>query len=69
VDVYLGGIGEVVLAGTVARNNFIVSNASGAGVAGNPGAGINNGAVGIALASGVSGDVIPVLIVPQRIQG
>ncbi|MCA3226551.1 MAG: DUF2190 domain-containing protein, partial [Burkholderiales bacterium] len=32
-------------------------------------AGVNNNVIGVALQSGVSGDIIPVLISPGRIQG
>lgn len=70
VDIIHSGIGEVLLAGTVTRGvSYIVANAAGAGVASAAAAGTNNGAVGLPLQSGVSGDVIPVLIVPQRVQG
>lgn len=69
VDVYLGGIAEVVLAGTVTRGGFITSNAAGAGVAAAPAAGTNNAVIGRALLSGVTGQVIPVLLAPAQIQG
>jgi hypothetical protein len=69
VDVYLAGSAEVVLAGTVTRGDYVTSNAAGAGVAAAPAAGTNNRVIGIALASGVSGDVIPVLLQQSRPQG
>lgn len=69
VRVMLGGISRVKLGGTVARGDLIGSDASGQGVAVAPAAGTNNRIVGIALASGVSGDIIPMLIAPSRPQG
>ena len=59
VDVILGGIAEVEIAGTVARGAQVTSNASGKGVATTT---AGNRSIGIALASGVSGDVIPVIL-------
>ena len=63
------GIAEVKLGGTVVRGGFITSDASGQGVAAAPGAAVNNSVVGRALASGVAGDVINVLVAPGQIQG
>lgn len=68
-DVALGGIAEVELGGTVARGNRLTSDASGRGVNAAPAAGTNNGVVGIALQSGVVGDIIEALIAPQSFQG
>ena len=68
-DVVTHGIAEVKLAGTVTRGGPITSNASGAGVAAAPAAGTNNRIVGFALASGVSGDVIPVQLAVGSLQG
>lgn len=67
--VMLSGISRVALGGTVARGNCITSDASGMGVAAEPAAGANANVIGRALASGVSGDVIPVLLSAGRIQG
>lgn len=69
VDVILAGIGEAVLAGNVTRGGLVTSNSAGACVAAAPSAGANNRVGGTAFASGVSGDVIPVLVVPHQIQG
>lgn len=69
VDVIAAGIAEVLLAGNVTRGALVTSNASGAGVAASPAAGVNNRVGGIAFASGVSGDIVPVLVVPHQIQG
>ena len=69
IDVVHEGIADVKLGGTVTRGQRITSDATGQGVAAAPAAGTNNGVVGMALTSGVSGDVIPVLISVGQIQG
>lgn len=69
VDVIHSGIADVKLGGTVARGALVTSDANGQGVAAAPAAGTNNGVIGRALVSGVSGDVIPVLVVPGTFQG
>lgn len=68
-DVVMAGIAEVVLGGSVTRGGLVTSNATGQGVAAAPSAGTNNGVIGRALMSGVSGDVIPVLVNPGSMQG
>lgn len=68
-DVIMGGVAEVKLGGTVARGARVTSDASGQGVAASPSAGTNNGVVGIALSSGVSGDLVPVAVMPHSLQG
>jgi len=69
VRVMLDGITRVVLGGTVARGNYLTSDANGKAVAVAPGAGVNAYVIGQALASGVAGDIIPVHIEKTRIQG
>jgi hypothetical protein len=69
VRVMLSGISRVVLGGTVTRGGWITSDANAKGVAAAPGAGTNASVIGRALASGVAGDIIPVLLAPGRIQG
>ncbi|HSF94787.1 MAG TPA: capsid cement protein, partial [Thermohalobaculum sp.] len=69
VDVQMSGIAEVDCAGTITRGALVTSNATGQAVAAAPAAGTNNGVIGIAMASYVSGDVGEVLIVPQQVQG
>jgi len=69
VDVIHEGIADLKLGGTVTRGDFLTSDASGQGVTAAPGAGTNNQVIGKALISGVSGDVIPVLISPSMLQG
>jgi len=61
-DVAMAGVAEVELGGTVTRGNEITSDASGRGLAAAPGAGTNNRIVGVALQSGVIGDIIEVLV-------
>jgi len=68
-DVVLNGIADLKLGGTVVRGDFITSDATGQGVAAAPSTGVNNRIVGVALISGVSGDIVPVLIGPGSIQG
>lgn len=69
IDVHHAGTADLVLGGTVARGARVTSDANGAGVAASPGAGVNANYVGVALISGVAGDIIPVLIQPGVIQG
>jgi hypothetical protein len=69
VDVIHEGIADLKLGGTVARGALITSDATGQGVAAAPAAGANNRVIGFALISGVSGDIIPVLVAPHQIQG
>ena len=65
----LTGISRVVLGGTVTRGGLITSDANGKGVAIGAVAGTNYNSIGRALASGVSGDIIPVLLNYSRSQG
>jgi hypothetical protein len=69
VRVMLTGVTRVKLGGTVTRGNPLTSDASGQGVAAAPAAGSNVRIAGIALASGVSGDIIPMLLAPSVMQG
>lgn len=59
VDVVLSGIAEVVLGGNVTRGAKVTSDANGAAIATTT---ASNAVAGVALATGVSGDVIPVLL-------
>lgn len=69
VDVVHEGIADLKLGGNVARGGPVTSDASGQGVAPAPAAGTNNRIIGFALVSGVSGDIIPVLLAPGVMQG
>lgn len=63
VDVILVGIADLKLGGSVARGQLVTSGAAGVGVAAIT-AGTDR-VIGVALASGVSGDIIPVLVAPS----
>ena len=69
VRVMLEGITRIKLGGSVTRGNWLTSDASGQGVAIGSTAGTNYNAVGKAMASGSSGDIIPMLLVQSRPQG
>jgi len=69
VRVMLTGISRLKLgSGGITRGALVTSDASGQGVALSGAAGTNVQAIGIALASGAAGDIVPVLIVPSRPQ-
>lgn len=69
VRVMLSGISRVKLGGNVTRGGLLTSDASGQAVAIGAVAGTNYAVIGRAMASGASGDIIPVLIAPSRAQG
>lgn len=69
VRLMVSGISYVKLGGNVTRGNWVTSDANGKGVAIGAVAGTNYNSIGKALASGVDGDLIPVLLVPSRPQG
>src|SRR5687767_178384 len=60
VDVIHNGIADLKIGGAVARGDLLTSDANGQGVAAAPAAGTNNRIIGVALISGVNGDIIPV---------
>ena len=63
------GVTRVKIGGAVTRGNPLTSDASGQGVAAAPAAGSNARIIGIALASGASGDIISMLLSPSVMQG
>lgn len=63
------GISRVKTGGAITRGGYVTTDAAGLGVAPAPAAGTNNNVIGIALKSASSGDIIPVLLSPGRIQG
>lgn len=69
VRVMLDGISKVVLGGTVTRGGQLTSDANAKAVAIGAVAGTNYAVIGRAMASGVSGDIIPVLLAQSRAQG
>lgn len=60
VDITIAGIKEVELGGSVTRGDRLTSDSVGRGVAATGG----NSYVGVAFASGVSGDIVPCLVCP-----
>jgi hypothetical protein len=69
VRIRMSGISWVQISTAVTRGQPVTSDANGNGVPAAPAAGANNYIIGYAMASGVAGQLIPVLIAPQRIQG
>jgi hypothetical protein len=68
-DVTVSGPAEVVLGGSVTRGQKLTANASSQAIAAAPSAGSNAQIIGIAQKSGVSGDIIPLLVAPSVMQG
>lgn len=68
-DVRLTGIAEVEYGGTIARGAYVTVDTQGRAVAAAPATGVNNSIVGVAVVSGVLGDIGAVLISQGRIQG
>jgi hypothetical protein len=69
VRVMLSGISRLKLGtGGITRGALVTVDASGQGIALAGAAGTNVQAIGIAMASGVAGDIVPVLIAPSRPQ-
>jgi hypothetical protein len=69
VRVMLTGISRLKLGtGGITRGALVTVDASGQGIALSGAAGVNVQAIGIAMASGVAGDIVPVLIAPSRPQ-
>src|SRR5260221_8513962 len=69
IDITMHGIGDLILGGAVTRGDPITTDANGKGVTAAPGAGVNNRIIGVAMASGVLNDIIPVLISQSVMQG
>jgi hypothetical protein len=68
-DVYREGIVEVDAGGTVTRGKKVTSDADGKVVDAAPGAGANVQIIGVAEISGVSGDIVAILLAPSVMQG
>lgn len=69
VTVVMGGIAIVEYGGAVTRGAQLTTDASGKAVVAAPAAGTNNRVIGIAMVSGVSGDLGSVLLQPGTFQG
>ncbi|MEW6314136.1 MAG: capsid cement protein [Pseudomonadota bacterium] len=68
-DVILSGVADVLYGGTVTRGDLLTADASGRAVTAAPAAGANNRIIGIALVSGVVGDVGQIEISQGMLQG
>lgn len=69
VDVVVSGISDVEYGGTVTRGDKLTSDATGKALAAAPSAGVNNHIIGIAMVSGVSGDIGAVNVAVSVMQG
>jgi len=69
VDVIMQGAADVEYGGTVTRGALLTADANGRAVAAAPAAGSNNRIIGVAMASGVTGDIGSVLLSPGSMQG
>lgn len=69
VDVILSGVAAIEYGGNVTRGALLTSDSVGRAVAAAPSAGSNNRIIGIAMMSGVSGDIGRVHINPCSLQG
>lgn len=69
VDVVVGGVAEVKYGGNVTRGALLTTDGSGYAVTAAPSAGTNNRIIGVAMQSGVSGDVGSVLLSQGSVQG
>lgn len=69
VTVQTTGVARVRAGAAVTRNTLLTAGAGGAVVPAAPGAGVNHFTIGIALASGVLNDEIPVLLTPAVQRG
>jgi hypothetical protein len=67
VDVIKGGIAKLELGGAVTRGDLLIPDANGKGVAGSTVSGAAQFVGAIAEQSGVSGDIIDVLVVPGAV--
>lgn len=68
-DVIVDGIGLVEYGGNVTRGQKLTADADGKAVAAAPAAGVNAQIIGIAMVSGVAGDIGSVRIAPGTLQG
>lgn len=68
-DVILAGAADVTYGGAVTRGDLVTSDATGRAVTAAPAVGVNNRIIGVALLSGVAGDLGQVQISQGSIQG
>ena len=68
-DVILDGLADALYGGAVTRGDLVTSDAAGRAIKAVPGAGVNHRVIGVALNSGVAGDVGQVYINHSMLQG
>lgn len=68
-DVIRAGATLVQYGGTVTRGDWLTANASGLAVTAAPTTGVNASVIGRAEVSGVSGDIVPIVLAVGQIQG
>lgn len=68
-DMILSGVAEVTYGDAVSAGDLLTADAEGKAVPAAPAAGANVRTIGMAMVSGVAGDVGSVLIAPSQIQG
>lgn len=69
VSVVMGGVAVVEYGGNVTRGALLTTDSVGRAVAAAPAAGSNARTIGVAMVSGVSGDLGSVMIAPGSVQG
>lgn len=69
VDVVRSGMADVEYGGTITRGTKLTSDSNGKVVAAAPATGSNAHVIGIAEVSGVSGDIVPMMLTPGVMQG
>ena len=69
LDIVLEGIGEAACGAAVTRGQKLTCDATGKVIPAAPAAGVNAHIIGVAIKSGASGDVIPVMIEQSVMQG
>jgi hypothetical protein len=68
-DVIIDGLALVEYGGTVTRGDLLTADSVGRAIAAAPAAGVNARVIGVAMLSGVLGDIGSVRMAPGRIQG
>lgn len=68
-DVQIGGAVDVLFGGTVVRGDLLTTDSAGHAVVAAPAAGVNNRVIGLALVSGVAGDIGKMMIAQGVAQG
>lgn len=69
IDATLIGVEEVTYGGNVTRGDMLTSDANGNAITAAPVAGANVRIIGVAMVSGVNGDIGSVLVKPGSMQG